>query len=133
MIMQEKERVTEGKTGILDPVIPGKTDMKKGEEKGTKMMEKPKSSGKIYYGETEEVNPVRHADCNDYLELAGSKQQLPGFDEEYRDIVDYVLKITHRIWEEKGIGVIYDTYHNDVTMHCASSNLVESRMWLQIR
>ena len=124
MLMQEKERVTEGKTGILDPVIPGQTDMKKGEEKGTKMMEKPKSSGKIYYGETEEVNPVRHADYNDYLKLAGSKQQLPGFDEEYRDIVDYVLKITHRIWEEKGIGVIYDTYHNDVTMHCASSNLV---------
>lgn len=45
MLMQEKERVTEGKTGILDPVIPGQTDMKKGEEKGTKMMEKPKSSG----------------------------------------------------------------------------------------
>ena len=124
MIMQEKEPGTYEKTGIPDPVIPGKTDMKKGEEKGTKMKEKPKSSGKIYYGETEEVNPVRHADYNDYLELAGSKQQLPGFDEEYRDIVDYVLKITHRIWEEKGIGVIYDTYHNDVTMHCASSNLV---------
>lgn len=29
MLMQEKERVTEGKTGILDPVIPGQTDMKK--------------------------------------------------------------------------------------------------------
>ena len=88
MIMQEKEPGTYEKTGIPDPVIPGKTDMKKGEEKGTKMKEKPKSSGKIYYGETEEVNPVRHADYNDYLELAGSKQQLPGFDEEYRDIVD---------------------------------------------
>lgn len=49
------------------------------------------------------------------------------------DIVDYVLKITHRIWEEKGIGVIYDTYHNDVTMHCASSIWLELRMWLQIR
>ena len=59
MIMQEKEPGTYEKTGIPDPVIPGKTDMKKGEEKGTKMMEKPKSSGKIYYGETEEVNPVR--------------------------------------------------------------------------
>lgn len=29
MLMQEKERVTEEKTGILDPVIPGQTDMKK--------------------------------------------------------------------------------------------------------
>jgi len=36
MIMQEKEPGTYEKTGIPDPVIPGKTDMKKGEEKGTK-------------------------------------------------------------------------------------------------
>lgn len=71
-----------------------------------------------------EVNPVRYADYNDYLQLPDKKQELPGFDPEYHDIVDYILKITHRIWEEKGIGVIYDTYHNDVTMHCASTNLV---------
>ena len=60
------------------------------------MMEQ-QNSGKVYYGETEEVNPVRHEDYNDYLKLDESKQQLPGFDQEYRDIVDYVLKITHRI------------------------------------
>ena len=44
MIMQEKEPGTYEKTGIPDPVIPGKTDMKKGEEKGTKMKEKPKAA-----------------------------------------------------------------------------------------
>ena len=31
--------------------------------------------------------------------------------------MDYILKITHRIWEEKGIGVIYDTYANNCLVH----------------
>ena len=124
MAVQEKESAAKEKTGVEDQVILKMADTKKEEEKGTQMMERQQINDKIYYGETEEVNPVRHADYNDYLKLAESKQQLPGFDGEYRDIVDYVLKITHRIWEEKGIGVIYDTYHNDVTMHCASTNLV---------
>ena len=124
MAVQEKESAAKEKTGVEDQVILKMADTKKEEEKGTQMMERQQINDKIYYGETEEVNRVRHADYNDYLKLAESKQQLPGFDGEYRDIVDYVLKITHRIWEEKGIGVIYDTYHNDVTMHCASTNLV---------
>ena len=124
MAVQEKESAAKEKTGVEDQVILKMADTKKEEETGTQMMERQQINDKIYYGETEEVNPVRHADYNDYLKLAESKQQLPGFDGEYRDIVDYVLKITHRIWEEKGIGVIYDTYHNDVTMHCASTNLV---------
>lgn len=37
------------------------------------------------------------------------------------DIVDYILKITHRIWEEKGIGVIYDTYANNCLVHSSDS------------
>ena len=101
MAVQEKESAAKEKTGVEDQVILKMADTKKEEEKGTQMMERQQINDKIYYGETEEVNPVRHADYNDYLKLAESKQQLPGFDGEYRDIVDYVLKITHRIWEEK--------------------------------
>jgi predicted ester cyclase len=89
-----------------------------------KMAEQKKNEQIIFVGDTAEVNPVRHADYNDYLKLQSKNQNLPGFDPEYRDVVDYVLKITHRIWEEKGIGVIFDTYHNDITMHAASTNLV---------
>lgn len=79
---------------------------------------------KIYYGDSQKVIPVGHQDYNDYVKNIEKKQDLPGFDKEYHDIVDYILKITHRIWEEKGIGIIYDTYHNDVTMHCSSTTLV---------
>lgn len=40
-------------------------------------------------------------------------QKMQGFEDTYTDIVDYIVRITHRIWEEKDIGYIYDTYkHN---------------------
>jgi predicted ester cyclase len=37
-------------------------------------------------------------------------QRMRGFEEGYVDIIDYIVRITHRIWEEKHIGYIYDTY-----------------------
>lgn len=40
-------------------------------------------------------------------------QSMRGFDDTYVDIVDYIVRVTHRIWEEKHIGYIYDAYgHN---------------------
>jgi predicted ester cyclase len=41
------------------------------------------------------------------------RQELPGFDERYVDIVDYIVRITHRIWEQKDIGYIYDVYRHN--------------------
>ncbi len=40
-------------------------------------------------------------------------QNLRGFEDQYVDIVDYIARITHRIWEEKDIGYIYDTYRHN--------------------
>jgi len=82
-----------------------------------------KLNSKVFYGDTDEVNTVGFKDYNDYLKTEDSTQNMKGFDEEYKDFVDYILKITHRIWEEKGIGVIYDTYHNNVVMHAGSQNI----------
>ena len=44
-------------------------------------------------------------------------QSLRGFESQYRDIVDYIARITHRIWEEGDMGYIYDTYLHNVTVH----------------
>ncbi len=41
------------------------------------------------------------------------RQELRGFDPKYIDIVDYIVRITHRIWEEKDIGYIYDSYRHN--------------------
>ncbi|MEM7133004.1 MAG: ester cyclase [Chloroflexota bacterium] len=38
------------------------------------------------------------------------RHSMRGFEESYVDIIDYIVRITHRIWEEKDIGYIYDTY-----------------------
>ena len=35
---------------------------------------------------------------------------MRGYEETYGDIVDYIVRITDRIWEEMDVGYIYDTY-----------------------
>ena len=44
------------------------------------------------------------------------RQALPGFDPVYSDIVDYILRCTHRIWEEKNIGLCRTHYSADCPM-----------------
>jgi predicted ester cyclase len=44
-------------------------------------------------------------------------QSLRGFEEDYTDIIDYIVRITHRIWEEGGIGYIYDYYRHNSRVH----------------
>jgi predicted ester cyclase len=65
---------------------------------------------------TEQVLQVER---RDYPELAPASrprsQSLDGFDEVYTDIVDYIVRCTHRIWDERDIGLIYTHYtHNCV-------------------
>tara|TARA_Y100000758_G_scaffold296623_1_gene255784 strand:- start:1797 stop:2939 length:1143 start_codon:yes stop_codon:yes gene_type:complete len=38
---------------------------------------------------------------------------MKGFETQYKNIIDYIVRITYRIWEEKNIGYIYDTYSHD--------------------
>jgi hypothetical protein len=42
-------------------------------------------------------------------------QSMRGFDECYTDIVDYIVRCTHKIWDERDVGLIYTHYtHNCV-------------------
>ena len=41
------------------------------------------------------------------------RQAMRGFEPKYVDIIDYIVRITHQIWEEKDIGYIYDTYRHN--------------------
>lgn len=40
-------------------------------------------------------------------------QSMRGFEPQYPNIIDYIIRITHQIWEEKDIGYVYDTYSHD--------------------
>ena len=40
----------------------------------------------------------------------GPGQSMRGFEETYRNIIDYIVRITYKIWEEREIEYIDDTY-----------------------
>ena len=62
---------------------------------------------------------VLQVERHDYVDLAPTNrprsQSLRGFDECYTDIVDYIVRCTHKIWDERDVGLIYTHYtHNAV-------------------
>ncbi len=50
-------------------------------------------------------------------------QSLRGFDDEYSDIVDYIIRCTHRIWEELGVGLIYTHYRHNSVIHAGNEEV----------
>lgn len=50
---------------------------------------------------------------------AEKRQSMRGFDPDYVDIVDYIVRCTHKIWEEGGIGLIYSHYQHNAVIHTA--------------
>ena len=42
------------------------------------------------------------------------KQSMRGFEDHYTDIVDFIVRGTHRAWEEKDIGYVYDFYKHNI-------------------
>jgi len=62
----------------------------------------------------------RKGDIRNMLTAGGDRlQSMCGFDEQFTDIVHYIIKITHDIWEGKGIGLIYDYYSHNCPVHTA--------------
>ena len=63
----------------------------------------------------------------DFAELlapqGARRQPLHGFDDTYVDIVDYIIRCTHRIWEEKDIGLIATHYSQDCPIHLMSGDV----------
>jgi hypothetical protein len=66
------------------------------------------------------VTRVRHARAADLLRPSGPRTQpLSGYEEDFVDIVDYIVRITHQIWTEGAIGRIYDTYDANCVVYSA--------------
>ena len=45
------------------------------------------------------------------------EEALPGFEEHYSNLADYILRITYRIWEDKNIGLIYKYYAEQLPLY----------------
>ena len=64
------------------------------------------------------VTHLRHVDARGLLRPPGGRTQaLGGFDDEFVDIVDYIYRITHRIWVDRALGMIYDYYDHVSTVY----------------
>jgi predicted ester cyclase len=53
----------------------------------------------------------------DNAPATGQSGNMKGFDPEFSDIVDYILRITYRIWEGKQVGLCYDYYSDDCPVY----------------
>ena len=67
----------------------------------------------------EDVSAVLQVERRDFTELVPEDrprvQSMRGFDACYTDIVDYIVRCTHKIWDERDVGLIYTHYtHNCV-------------------
>lgn len=70
--------------------------------------------------------PVLQAERRDFTDLVPENreraQPMRGFDPIYTDIVDYIIRCTHRIWDERDVGLIYTHYtHNCVVYHATGT------------
>ena len=45
------------------------------------------------------------------------RQSMQGFTDDYVDIVDYIVRITHKIWEERNLGLIEEYYLDKILIH----------------
>lgn len=43
----------------------------------------------------------------------GPQQSMRGFEETYRNIIDYIVRITYKIWEDRDVEYIGDTYSDN--------------------
>ena len=70
---------------------------------------------------------VLQVERHDFVDLVPTSrprsQSLNGFDEIYTDIVDYIVRCTHRIWDERDIGLIYTHYTHNAVLYSALGTL----------
>lgn len=64
-----------------------------------------------------EVRSPMGRPLGELLERGPQRQSLPGYDPQYRDFVDYIIRCTHRIWEQKNVGLCRSHYSTDCLIH----------------
>jgi len=91
----------------------------KSKSQGAKMSDEPNNPRTKGASPVAMDEAVLQVERRDYPDLAPTNrprsQSLDGFDDIYTDIVDYIIRCTHKIWDERDIGLIYTHYtHNCV-------------------
>jgi predicted ester cyclase len=64
------------------------------------------------------VTQIRRRDVGELANPSGERtQSMRGFEDQFVDIVDYIVRITDEIWMDRAIGRIYDTYDASCTIY----------------
>lgn len=85
----------------------------------------PHSSGSNKKPSSGALQVERH----DYIDLAPTKRprahSMEGFDDIYTDIVDYIVRCTHKIWDERDIGLIYTHYTHNCILYATMGTIYD--------
>ncbi len=72
------------------------------------------------------VTRIRQRDTRVLRALDGVRTQpMAGFDDQYLDIVDYIVRLTDEVWTDRAVGRIYETYDASCTVY-SSYGIVRS-------
>lgn len=64
------------------------------------------------------VTRIRGRDVAELRKPPGPRTQpMAGFEDQFVDIVDYIVRITEEIWMDRAVGRIYDTYDSSCTIY----------------
>lgn len=73
-------------------------------------------------------HPITQVATTDIAELlnpqGGQRMKLPGFDAEFVDLPDYIIRITDRIWHERKVELCLDYYSSDCVVHTQGGDIV---------
>ncbi|WP_238366444.1 ester cyclase [Mesobacterium pallidum] len=71
-----------------------------------------------------QVMQVERADFTDLVpEGRAPVQGMEGFDPCYSDIVDYIVRCTHKIWDERDVGLIYTHYTHNIVLYLPTGTI----------
>ncbi|HBK90384.1 MAG TPA: hypothetical protein DDZ68_01800 [Parvularcula sp.] len=75
------------------------------------------------------ITTVATTDIADLLNPSplGRRMPMAGFDEEFVDIADYIIRITDRIWHEKKIDLCLRYYSEDSVIHTLTGDIVGAK------
>ncbi len=77
-----------------------------------------KQNGELQNGPSLAIFDVPGTSIEQFMSHSNEKRQsMQGFDDDYVDIVDYIIRCTHKIWEERNVGLIYSHYAHNIMIH----------------
>ena len=75
--------------------------------------------------------PITNVATTDLSELlnpiGGQRMELPGFDTEFVDFPDYIVRITDRIWHERNVELCLKYYAPDALIHTQGGQITGSQ------